>query len=128
MKLLLKAILSLVIIFIIIGAGGFIYLTRGLNTVGKEEIKAVNLAVIEDGIYTGAYDGGRWSNELKVTVTNHRITKIDIVKDVTISIPEVTKVLFNRVIAEQNTTVDAVSEATVTSKAYLKAIEDALNK
>jgi len=34
---------------------------------------------------------------------------------------------FNKVIEAQNTIVDAVSGATVTTKAYLKAIESALN-
>ena len=36
--------------------------------------------------------------------------------------------LLPKVISKQNTTVDAVSGATVTSKAYLKSIENALTK
>jgi uncharacterized protein with FMN-binding domain len=60
-------------------------------------------------------------------VENHKITKIDIVKDVTFSKPDVSEELFMRVMESQDTRVDAVTGATVTSKAYLKAIENALN-
>jgi uncharacterized protein with FMN-binding domain len=38
----------------------------------------------------------------------------------------VSEELFQRVIAQQTTQVDAVSGSTVTSRAYLKAIENAL--
>ncbi|WP_423055650.1 FMN-binding protein [Acetobacterium carbinolicum] len=39
-----------------------------------------------------------------------------------------TSTIINQVIKIQNTTVDTVSGATVTSKAYLKSIENALTQ
>ena len=41
--------------------------------------------------------------------------------------PDVRNELFKRVMEKQNTTVDAVSGGTVSCKAYLKSIENALN-
>ena len=49
-------------------------------------------------------------------------------KDVTFPKPEWTKELFDKIIQKQNTEVDIVSGATVTSKAYMKSIENALKK
>lgn len=42
--------------------------------------------------------------------------------------PEVTEELIGRVLEEQSTKIDAVSGSTVTCKAYLKSIENALRE
>jgi uncharacterized protein with FMN-binding domain len=128
MKTLLKVVLSVVTIFIIMAAGGMFYLSRGLDSGSKLRIGDVNLSGINDGIYSGRYDAGRWTNELKVAVKDHKITKIDIVKDVKFPKPEWTEQLFKRVIEKQSTNVDVVSGATVSSKAYLKSMENALKR
>ena len=49
-------------------------------------------------------------------------------KDVLLKKEGMSTELFNSVLKAQNTTVDSVSSATVTSKAYLKAIENSLSK
>lgn len=77
-------------------------------------------------VYNGKYKSGRWSNELNVIVKGNKITAIKIADDVTFTMPGVSDKLFNNVIKAQDTKVDAVSGATVTSKAYLKSIENAL--
>lgn len=128
MRKFLKIILGIVILFLLIGAGGVFYLSRGLATGAKVEVSGVNLNSLQDGTYTGSYEGGRWSNEVKVTIKDHKIVDIKLVKDVSIPKDEATKELFDRVIKEQNTAADVVSGATVTSKAYLKAIENSLKK
>jgi uncharacterized protein with FMN-binding domain len=127
MKKVVKVIVGIVVLFILIAAGGMFYITRGLDEGIKQVINPVNLASVKDGTYKGKYDSGRWYNEVNVTVKNHKITKIDIVKDVKFSKPEWRDQLFNRVIDKQSINVDAVSGGTVTSKAYLKSIEQALN-
>lgn len=128
MKKILKVIFSIFIAFILIGVGGMAFLTRGLESGGKVEIKDVSKTSLADGTYSGKYSEGRWSNEVKVTIKGNKITQIDIVKDVTFPKEEWRVELFNRVIEKQSTNVDIVSGATVTSKAYLKAIENALKK
>lgn len=124
----LKTVLIIIILFIVFAAGGLFYLTRGLDAGSSLAVDAVNVSTIEDGTYIGEYNSGRWSNQVKVTVKEHKITKIDIVKDVVFPKPEWTEQLISRVIEKQNTDVDVVSGATITSKAYLKSIENALKK
>jgi uncharacterized protein with FMN-binding domain len=126
MKLFLKIILSILMVFILITAGGIFFLSRGLASGSKLVINDVKLSAVKDGIYNGKYKGGRWTNEVNLTVKDHKITNIDLVKDVLFPKPEVTKELFNNVVKEQNVNVDAISGSTITSKAYLKSIENAL--
>jgi uncharacterized protein with FMN-binding domain len=126
MKLFLKIILSVLIVFILITVGGIFFLSRGLASGSKLVINDVKLSAVKDGIYNGKYKDGRWTNEVNLTVKDHKITNIDLVKDVMFPKPEVTKELFNNVVKEQNINIDAVSGSTITSKAYLKSIENAL--
>lgn len=128
MKLFVKILISVVVLIVVIIVGGIIYLSSGLKDGENIQINEVKLSNLEDGVYEGQYEAGRWSNTLNITVKNNKITNIEIVDDVTFSIPKVNDELFTNVINAQNTTVDAVTQATVTSKAYLKSIENALNK
>jgi uncharacterized protein with FMN-binding domain len=128
MKLLLKIVLSLFIIFILASGSGAFFLSRGLEAGKALEINSVNLSDLSDGAYSGTYKGGRWTNEVSVTVKDHRITGIEIVKDVLFPKPEVTAELVNKVLEKQNPNIDVLSGSTVTCKAYLKSIESALSK
>jgi len=128
MKKVLKAILILLVLIVIFMAGAVFYFSRGLDAGRKVEVSAVEPAFLSDGTYNGSYAAGRWTNELAVTVLGGKITGIEVVKDVRFESKDVTDELFSRVIEAQNTTVDVVSQATVTSKAYLKSIENALSK
>lgn len=103
-------------------------MTRGLSSGKNLIINSVNTSDVNDGIYSGKYNGGRWTNEVEVTLKNHKITDIKIVKDVTFPIKNVTDEIINKVIKKQNTNIDMIAGSTVTSKAYLKSIENALNK
>jgi uncharacterized protein with FMN-binding domain len=128
MKLLLKIVLALFVIFILASGSGMFFLSRGLEAGKALEINSVNLSDLSDGAYSGTYKGGRWTNEVSVTVKDHRITGIEIVKDVLFPKPEVTAELVNKVLEKQNPNIDVLSGSTVTCKAYLKSIESALNK
>ncbi|MEA5096693.1 MAG: FMN-binding protein [Sedimentibacter saalensis] len=123
----LKIIGLILLLLVIVSASGVFYLSRGLEEGVNVVINPVNLSEIKDGVYNGRNDFGRWTNELNVTVANNKITNIEIVKDVKIASPELSTKLFQNVIEEQNIDVDVVSGGTVTSKAYLKSIENALN-
>ena len=101
-------------------------LTRGLDEVMALQIHEVDLSTIADGVYSGTYDCERWKNTLQVTVVDHAITSISIVKDVRFAISETSDAIFARVMETQSLAVDAVSGSTVTSKAYLKSMELAL--
>lgn len=128
MKRVFKVLLSIFLIFGLIVLGGIIYLTRGLESGKSVVVNTVSISALRDGTYNGKYKAGRWTNEVKLTVKNGKISAIEVLEDVTFKKPEWTKELFDRIIEKQSTDVEVVSGATITSKAYLKAIEDALNK
>jgi uncharacterized protein with FMN-binding domain len=128
MKLVFKIILSVFLLFVLVAGGGIFYTTRGVEAAAVLEVNSINLTAINDGTYNGVHKDGRWTNEMSVTVKDHKITGIEVVKDVTFSKPEITKAIIDKVLEEQDTKVDAISGSTVTCKAYLKAIENALNK
>ena len=128
MKKAMIVILSILGVLVVVGAGGVFYITNGLEAGENLAINPVDLTAIEDGTYAGVYQAGRWSNEVAVSVADHQIANIAVVKTVTIDDPELTSTIINNVIKNQSTTVDTVSGATVTSTAYLKSIENALTQ
>jgi uncharacterized protein with FMN-binding domain len=102
-------------------------MVNGLSEGAKVTLDGINLTNFADGNYTGAYEFKRWSNTIDVEIKDNKITEINIVKDVfAAEVTNCSDETFRRVIEAQDTQVDAVSGATVTSKAYLKAIENAL--
>lgn len=128
MKLFLKIVLTVFILFIVISGGGLFLISRGLEAGAALEISSPDPNRLEDGTYAGEYKGGRWSNKVAVTVKDHRINGIQVTDDIMISKAEVTDEIISRVLEKQSVAVDVVSGATVSSKAYLKSIENALSK
>ncbi|MBW9153303.1 FMN-binding protein [Clostridium estertheticum] len=128
MSMFSKIILGVIFLLVLIIVGAGFYMTRGLNSGKDIIIKPSDASQLKDGVYTGKYNGGRWSNEVNVTIKDKKVTKIDVLKSVVFEKLEVSRELFNKVIKKQDTNVDVISGATVTSKAYLKSIENALKK
>lgn len=120
-----KLIIAFSILVIVI-LGGSVYLSNVLAAGKDLAINPITLTDVKDGTYTGTYDGGLWTNKVNVTVVDGKITQIDVLDGVFWEKPDITNALIKNVIAGQNNDVDVVSEATVTSKAYLKSIENAL--
>lgn len=121
-------LIALGVVVIILGAG-FFAVTNGLSEGKNVSLKGADLSVAADGAYTGTYEQGRWTNTVTVHIKDNRIVSINIDKDVAAAgITDCADEMIRRVIEAQNTDVDAVSGATVTSMAYLKAIENALNQ
>lgn len=120
------------IVLVGLGVGGAI----GWSKLSKEHLEAKNLPLnaidfgkLRDGTYTGSYEGGmyKWrESEVEVTVSSGRVTKIKLVKNKENQTSEYTDKLFNRVIEAQTLQVDVISGSTLTSKAYLQSIENAL--
>jgi uncharacterized protein with FMN-binding domain len=125
-------IIALVVVVGLGAAGGI-----GWSKLTKEHREAKNLPLqvvdfsrLKDGSYHGAYAGGmyKWrANECQVTVSSGRVTDIQLVgaKDPAAKNTQHQE-LYDRVIQAQSLQVDTLSSATLTSKAYLKAVESAL--
>jgi uncharacterized protein with FMN-binding domain len=99
---------------------------------------AVNFAAIQaempelsnkaDGIYRGEYDLQKTPVKvtLEVGMQNAKITSIEIIKHMSSPIGKKAEKITDQIIETQSLQIDAVSGATGSSKAILKAVEDAL--
>jgi uncharacterized protein with FMN-binding domain len=122
----LKALLIVLAVIILLIGG-----VMGFALLGKEPTYALNLAGegatgLADGTYTGEYNAFRFSNAVAVTVRDQAITDIAVRKAQAVAKPETMAALRDAVLAAQTTAVDVIAGATVDSKAYLKAVENAL--
>jgi len=127
MKKLTKILLIIAGAVLMLVTGLFFAVTNGLSEGLELPIDGVDLSAIPDGSYTGAYEYKRWSNRVVVHVKDHKITAIYIDEDMSgAGITDSSGEIIRRVLAAQDTKVDAIAGATVSSKAYLKAIENAL--
>lgn len=110
---------------LVVIAVAFIYGLFGLKQVLALHIEAVDLTRIPDGTYSGSYESYRWTNTVAVTVRDHKITSIEPVTQPA-GREGLAASLVQNIIDSQNNDVDAVSGATASSNAFLKAVETAL--
>jgi uncharacterized protein with FMN-binding domain len=103
------------------------------------DIGNIDFAKLHDGTYVGEYKaikGDSRNATVEVTISRDKITKINILKGaidsdgklVELSDGKTIDDLFQRVIKSESLQVDAISGATLTSKAHLKALEKALKQ
>jgi uncharacterized protein with FMN-binding domain len=117
-----KSLSSALIVF-------FCVLIVGCSTAYKNlTAKMPDLALIVDGVYRGNYDLSSMPLKvaLDVIIQNQRIIKIEIVEHSCSPIEKKAEKITDRIIECQNLDVDAISGATASSKAILKAVENAL--
>lgn len=123
-------IILLIVLFV--AAGGFLGVRSvlqsteaNLEALKNEELADIDLAAIEDGVYLGSYSSFPVSAEISVTVVDHVITGIDLIKhDNGQGAPA--EAIIDTVVGSQTLRVDSVSGATYSSRVILKAIENAL--
>ncbi len=126
-------LIALLIVLVLLAVGGGI----GWSFIAKEHqeaaslpLNAVNFNKLKDGTYHGAYAGGmyRWRvNACDVTVTDGKVTGIQLADNTDPNAEKsYTNTLYDRVIKAQSLHVDTISGATLTSKAYLQCVENAL--
>ena len=92
-------------------------------------INDIALSRVADGVYQGDFTYGKFTYMLEVVVRDHVIEDIQILANREESkYAKKAEVVVERVLQAQSLEVDAVSGATTTSKALLKAMERALSK
>jgi uncharacterized protein with FMN-binding domain len=126
LKKALRIIGAIVVLLIFVGIIMSSIFMTGLDKGQKVVVGTMNLSSVADGTYEGNYALNRWTNTLKVTVMDHKITDIIILKDVVFKLDAVSKGVISEVIRKQSLDIDIQSGATVTTKAYLKSIEAAM--
>ena len=114
----------------IAGGIGWSKLSKEHQEARSLPLDAVDFGKLHDGVYRGAYAGGmyRWrANECDVTVADGKVTGIQLVVSQDPGGKNtMQETLYDRVIQAQSLQVDTISGATLTSKAYLQAVENAL--
>ncbi len=122
-----------VVVVLGVGAGiGWSFVAREHNEAKNLPINTIDFGHLKDGMYIGEYAGGmyKWRvNRVQVTVVGGKVVGIKLLDS---SDPGKTNaqadVLYDRVMKRQSLQVDVVSGSTLTSKAYLKAVENALKQ
>ncbi|MBN1873619.1 MAG: FMN-binding protein [Anaerolineae bacterium] len=114
----------------IAGGVGWSKLSKEHQEARSLPLDAVDFGKLNDGTYHGVYEGGmyKWrTNECDVTVANGKVTDIQLVVSQDPGSENTQhQALYDRVIEAQSLQVDTISGATLTSKAYLQAVENAL--
>ncbi|SHI18165.1 FMN-binding domain-containing protein [Sporobacter termitidis DSM 10068] len=85
---------------------------------------------LRDGVYTGGYQGGMYgwrANSAQVTVQGGRVVSIRLLEEsMKYNDTAARDALYDRVVKNQSLQVDVISGATLTSKGYLMAVQNAL--
>jgi uncharacterized protein with FMN-binding domain len=124
-------LLILVVLLAIGTAIGWSFIAKEHREAASLPLNAVDFDRLKnDGVYHGVYEGGMYGwryNECDVVVTDGRVTRIQLVgsKDPGGGNTDY-EMLYDRVFEAQSLQVDTISGATLTSKAYLQCIENAL--
>ncbi|BFN38338.1 FMN-binding protein [Fidelibacter multiformis] len=99
---------------------------KELTEVRTMEIQPIPLQAIPDGRYEGRFTYSNFEYAVEVLVENHQITGIRVLQNRTSDYAKKAEGVLEKVVKEQKTNVEAVTGATTTSKALLKAVENAL--
>ena len=123
------------IIIAVLGVGGAIgwsYLSKEHNEAKNLPLNTVDFSKLNDGTYIGEYEGGmyKWrATKVQVTVSSGKVKDIKLLSSSDPGCKNTNQApLYDKVIEAQSLQVDTVSGATLTSKAYLKSVENALIK
>ena len=131
MKRVVKTLKILGIVLLVITAisiVGALFFNRGEEAILNTKINDIDLSKVNDGTYRGKFEGYRWSTTVEVDVKEKRITNIAFIKGPMVRVKKIEDKLINDVIGKQSLKVDTIAGGTISSKAILKAIENAFNK
>lgn len=123
-----KILIGVLVLLAAGGVAGYILFQKiegDMASLETAAIPAIDLTVVEDGVYEGSYIALPISVEVLVTVREHQITEIELVRH-TNGQGEAAEAVTGSVMEAQSLQVDAVSGATYSSKVILLAIGDAL--
>jgi len=109
----------------LLAAGVVVYSAMELK---KMEISDIDLADVPDGEYEGKHEYMGFTCRVKVKVRGHRITDVEVEEDRDDEYVDKAKGMVDNMIREQSLDVDTVTGATFSSRAILKAAENALKR
>lgn len=121
-----KVVLGVVLALAFLAVLSLAMQTITLRRIRNMEIRDSDLSSLADGAYLGRAKFGNFTYEAEVTVKDHRITDLEFTRNRKSSYARFAEGIIPKVIENQNANVDAITGATTTSKALMKAVENAL--
>lgn len=114
--------------------GSLIILTGGIGVLSSLSLERyrnmpignTDIALLPNGIYQGEARVGGFTYRVEARVIDHRLTGVKILKNRTSNYARFAEGIIPRIIKHQNANVRAITGATTTSKALMKAVENAL--
>lgn len=111
-----------VIGFIILGCA-----SQEMLRVRQMQIQNVDINNIRDGEYIGSFSYSGFEYKVKTSVSDHKIEDIMILSNRETKHAKQAEGVISAIVENQTPDVDAISGATTTSKALMKAVENSLN-
>lgn len=100
--------------------------SKEMMMVRQMEIQNVDTKNIQDGEYIGSFSYSGFEYKVKTIVQGHRIADIKILQNRDTKHAKSAEGVISEIIEKQSPNVDAISGATTTSKALMKAVENSL--
>ena len=101
----------------------------------KEQAEVRNMVIdevalddVQNGTFQGDFNYRDFTYEIEVTVQGHVIEEIKVLRNRDDEYAKKAEAVIDRVLKAQSLKVDAITGATLTSKALLKSVENALAK
>lgn len=123
MKKTLKVLGIVIVALILINILILPFAMIGMKEIKNLSIENPDLSTFKDSKYTGSYGKGRWNYKVSVTLKNKKITDIKIDKSKLPTPEKLNKAIIQRIIDKQSISLDAVSGASINTKALCKAVE-----
>lgn len=128
MKKFMRALKIIAVSLVIVLGAMFIIIGVTCKTAMEKQVNVpVDMNQVKDGSYFGSSDGGLVKVEVEVTVENHKITKIDLLKHQN-GKGKPAEATLGEMIKANTDDVDAVSGATCSSKTIRNAVNKALQE
>jgi len=130
-----KILIGLGIVLVVFVVGAFIFYLvmikpamKEIKTIQTMEISSIDMNTISDGNYLGDFTYGKFTYQVDVTIKDHKIETIKVLKNRDTKYAKMAEGVIERIKTSQSPNVDAITGATTTSKALMKAVENALTK
>ena len=123
----MKVVIIIICVIVVIAIPMLFVMFNGMGAIKKLIIQEVDLSKVSDGNYTGSFHKGRWIYDVEVAVKDHKIVSIKNINQKMDKFKEFNDKAEAEIIAKQSVNIDVVSGATVNTKAFGKAVENALN-
>lgn len=100
--------------------------SQEMMRVRQMEIKNVDINHFPDGEYIGSFSYGNFEYIVKTIVNDNKISDIQILQNRDTKHAKLAEGVVAEIVEQQTPNVDAISGATTTSKALMKAVENSL--